>query len=204
MSEVIAIELLKEIASNTTSQNSLWIAVVAGGSAVLGAAVSACLAYFAASKAANIQREIAAQHSAFEQKKLRASIVTSERLRWLQDLRSQVAEFYSYVDIQVMHIQRILDPRATPISRDDLDKISKEAGLKANLVLLMLNREKTEQELLYQSINSALIFINELLRDIGDASPAPNREDITRIKKTSYQAMHEISAKAWLKVQALD
>lgn len=55
MSEVIAIVLLKEIASNTASQNSLWIAVVAGSSAVLGAAVSACLAYFAASKAANIQ-----------------------------------------------------------------------------------------------------------------------------------------------------
>jgi len=142
LSEVIAIELLKEIASNTANQNSLWVAVVAGGSAVLGAAVSACLAYFAASKAANIQKDIAAQHSALEQKKLRASIVTSERLRWLQDLRSQVAEFYSYIDIQVMHIQRLLDPRVTPISRDDLDKISKEAGLKANLILLMLNREK--------------------------------------------------------------
>lgn len=204
MSEVIAIELLKEIASNTASHNSLWIAVVAGGSAVLGAAVSACLAYFAASKAANIQKEIAAQHSDLEQKKLRASIVTAERLRWLQDLRLQVAEFYSYIDIQTMHIQRLLDPRVTPISRDDLDKISKDAGLKANLILLMLNREKPEQELLFQSINSALIFINNLLRDIGDTSPVPNRQEIANIKKISYQAMNEIGAKAWLKVQALD
>ncbi|WP_131658059.1 hypothetical protein [Ectopseudomonas composti] len=204
MSEIVAIELLKEIASNTASKDSLWIALVAGGSGVLGAAVSALIAYFAANRATHIQKNIAEQSSSLELKKLRASIITTERLRWLQDLRSQVAEFYSYIDIQTLHIERLLDPRVTPISRDELDRISKEAGLKANLILLMINRESTEQDQLFRSINSALIFINKLLANIANPTNSLNRQEIAEIKEASYKAMHEIGEKVWNKVQALD
>lgn len=204
MSEIVAIELLKEIASNTANKDSLWIALVAGGSGVLGAAVSALIAYFAANRASYIQKNIAEQNSSLELKKLRASIITTERLRWLQDLRSQVAEFYSYIDIQTLHIERLLDPRVTPISRDELDRISKEAGLKANLILLMINRESTEQDKLFRSINSALTFINKLLANTANPTNSLNRQEIAEIKEASYKAMHEIGEKVWNKVQALD
>jgi hypothetical protein len=198
------IELLKQIVANTASRDSLWIAAIAGGAAVLGAAVSAILAYSAASRAAATQLAIAKSHAELEQKKLRASIVTTERLRWLQDLRCKVAEFYSYIDMQTMHIARIIDPMVEPVSRDELDAISKDAGLRANMLLLMLNRKKPEQDELFISINSALHFINNALKDIGRNSIPPNRAQIAEIKKASYDAMHMIGATAWNKVQGLE
>ena len=204
MPQATAIDLLQKIADNTSGHDSLWVAAIAGGSAVLGAGVSALLAYFASSKSAATQLAVAQTQAELEQRKLRASIVTTERLRWLQDLRSKVAEFYSYIDMQTMHIARILDPQVAPISRDELDAISKEAGLRANMLLLLLNRQNAEQEELFLSINNAMHFINNALRDIGGSSIPPNRIEITKIKQASYDAMRKIGATAWKKVQGLE
>lgn len=204
MPQTTTIELLQQIAENTSNHDSLWVAAIAGGAAVLGAGVSALLAYYSTSKSAATQLAVATTQAELEQRKLRASIVTTERLRWLQDLRSKVAEFYSCVDMQTMHIARILDLGVPSISRDELDAISRESGLRANMLLLMLNRTNPDQNELFNSINGALHFINNALRDIGGSSLPPNRAEITKIKQSSYDAMHKIGATAWNKVQGLE
>ncbi|XQA73518.1 hypothetical protein ACM9XA_19025 [Xanthomonas sacchari] len=196
--------LLQKIADNTSSNDSLWVAAIAGGSAVLGAAISALIAYFAANRSTVVQLAAIKTNSKLEHKKLKASIVTTERLRWLQELRAKVAEFYSHIDMQVMHVARLVNPAATPISRDEMDSISKEAGLRANLVLLMLNPTNVEQQELYQSINSALMFVNKALMEAGASATAPDRAEITRIKKQSFDSMHKIGSVAWNKVQELN
>lgn len=92
------LELLQKIAENT-SNSSMHIALVAGGSAVAGALASALLSYF------GIVRTIRAQ-TLIERQKLQATVVTTERLRWLQDLRAKVAAFYAQIEMQLSHLER--------------------------------------------------------------------------------------------------
>lgn len=204
MSQPQIVQLLQAIADNTSSNDSLWVAAVAGGSAVLGAAISALLAYFSANRSAVVQLSTAKTGADLEYKKLRASIVTTERLRWLQELRTKVAEFYSHIDIQVMHIDRLVNPNVKPITRDEMDSISKEAALRSNLVLLMLNPKNSEQKELFDSIDAALSFVNNALGTAGSSSIAPNRIEIAKIKKRSFDSMQKIGSTAWAKVQELE
>jgi len=86
------IELLREIAENTKPDNSgVWIAVVSSASALLGALIGAVLLY------RGVVRQIASSHD-IEQRKLQANIVTTERLRWLQDIRGRTSNFYADLD----------------------------------------------------------------------------------------------------------
>lgn len=204
MSQLQIVQLLQAIADNTSSNDSLWVAAVAGGSAVLGAAISALLAYFSANRSAVVQLSTAKTGADLEYKKLRASIVTTERLRWLQELRAKVAEFYSHIDMQVMHIERLVNPNVKPITRDEMDSISKEAALRSNLVLLMLNPKNSEQKELFESIDAALSFVNNTLGAAGSSSIAPNRIEIAKIKKRSFDSMQKIGSTAWAKVQELE
>ncbi len=106
--------------------------------------------------------------------------------------------------MQVMHLARLLNPTVVPISREEMDSISKEAGLRANLVLLMLNPKNVEQQELYQSINFALAFVNNALMGARASATTPDRTEITRIKKQSFDSMHKIGSLAWAKVQELE
>ncbi|MCP4148533.1 MAG: hypothetical protein GY757_12375 [bacterium] len=67
MNEVM--RLLTEIAKNTGGNTTVWIALITALSTVFGASITA---YFAYKNAKEV-----------EYKKIRAEIVTKERLRWL-------------------------------------------------------------------------------------------------------------------------
>lgn len=204
MADPVVVELLQKIVENTGKSDSLWIAVIAGGSAVFGAGISALTAYVVASRAGDVQLRAAQAQASIERQKLRASVVTAERLRWLQDLRSKVAEFYSYIDMQVMHIARSFNPNAQAIPAAEMDVISKEAGSRGNQILLMLNPENEEQQALFSSVNSALTFVNDAFKQATLNKSPPDRTAIAKIKTQSFSSMHKIGRKAWDKVQGLE
>lgn len=113
------LELLQKIAENTSSNTSMHIALVAGGSAVAGALASALLSYF------GIVRTVRAQ-TLIERQKLQATVVTTERLRWLQDLRAKVAAFYAQIEMQLSHLERPVGAIQAAKYQETLDALSME------------------------------------------------------------------------------
>lgn len=198
------VALLQKIAQNTESTDSIWIAVIAGSSALAGAGISAWVSNQAAKRAEGAQLRTAQEQAATERQKLRASIVTAERLRWLQDLRTKVADFYSYIDMQVMHIERSLHPSKTKITEQEMDAISREAGLRGNQIMLLLNPSNTEQLALLTCVNESLAFMNDAFREATLRQQPPNRSLIAHIKSGSFDSMYKIGTKAWKKVQGLE
>src|SRR5580704_8770266 len=87
------LELLQKIVNNTASDSSLRVALVAGGSAVAGALASAILSYFGIRHTVRAQAQI-------EKQKLLATVITTERLRWLQDIRLRLSNVYAKMDMQ--------------------------------------------------------------------------------------------------------
>lgn len=104
-------QLLQQIAGNTGRRGEIWIAAISGGAAVLAAAVSAVFSYGITARTVRSQEEV-------EERRLRAEIITAERLRWLHDLRQRVARLYTLMDMQYSYLKR----RAT--TQEVLDRFS--------------------------------------------------------------------------------
>ncbi|HCJ4700692.1 TPA: hypothetical protein NR723_004922, partial [Salmonella enterica] len=110
--------LLKQIEENTKPDNSaIWIAIISSISAIAGAAIGAFLLY----RGTNKQIKSAA---ATEDKKLKATIITAERLRWLQELRSRSSEFYANLDMNYSLLKRQINPQTTPAYQQAGDELA--------------------------------------------------------------------------------
>jgi hypothetical protein len=191
------LELLQKIAENTGSNSSMHIAFVAGGSAVAGALVSAVLSYF------GIVHTIRAQ-TLIERQKLQASVVTTERLRWLQDLRSKVAAFYARIEMQLSHLERPVNVVQSDKYQETLDALSMEVMSQCYAIFPMLDTEKEEQSRLRSALDSSLIFARARFAEKTYDEMRIEMVPFAALKVEAFSALEEIGRKAWKKVQALE
>jgi hypothetical protein len=230
-----ALALLKQIAAQTEDASALDVALVAGGAALAGAFISALASFVGVLMAARTQRvalaaqadleekrlrrqaEISAEQLALqlkqleqtgllERQKIQASIVTTERLRWLKDLRRQVAEFYSHIEGQLLKLSRTLDPNDVAPFLKEMDGSINEASLRCTSMCLMLNSKVDEQAALFVALNKSIEFVNQVASQ-KKKDGAAIRYDVEQIKlhkQAAFDAMHRIGEKAWSKVKSLE
>lgn len=191
------LSLLKQIVDNTKSPSGLWVAGITATAAVLGALVSAWAGFLGMSRSAKSQGQI-------ERAKLQASLVTSERLRWLQDLRSKMASFFTHVELQLDLLSRPYGDQGKETYQRSLDEMSKQVSADGNAILLMLDSEKKEQQELANAISNWLsyMFVQFSARRTGPV--ARNIDHCSAMKTAAFDALRVIGQKAWKKVQSLE
>lgn len=191
------LSLLKQIADNTKSPSGVWVAAITATAAVLGALVSAWAGFLGMSKSAKSQGQI-------ERAKLQASLVTNERLRWLQDLRSKMASFFTHVELQIDLLSRPYGDEGKEKYQRSLDEMSKQVTADGNAILLMLDSEKNEQRELVVAISKWLSYMNMQFSSRGDGPVARNMVHCSAMKTAAFDALRVIGQKAWKKVQSLE
>jgi len=191
------LELLQKIAENTASNSSMHIALVAGGSAVAGALASALLSYF------GIVRTIRAQ-TLIERQKLHATVVPTERLRWLQDLRAKVAAFYAQIEMQLSHLERPVSAIQAAKYQETLDTLSMEVMSQCYAIFPMLDTAKEDQSKLRSALDSSLTFARARFAEKTNEGMRIDIAPFAKLKAEAFGALEEIGRKAWKKVQALE
>ena len=207
MSEEL-LPLLQKIANNTDRNDSLTIAIVAGSSGVLGAALTALCGYLAVRKT-----------QATEEKRLRASIVTTERLRWLHDVRQRLARFYVKLDMQYNFLKRPVPgtPEAKVEYQKALDEFSNEVNEQCNIISLMMNPDKPDQNNLKNTLQDAIAFVQQCVqkRNAFVTHPAAlvlpvashqlefDTDEYKRIKTKAFDSLTKIGVATWNRVKGL-
>lgn len=190
------LELLQKIVENTSSNSSLQVAWVAGGSAVAGALSTAVLSYF------GIRHTIKSQY-AIEQQKLQATIVSAERLRWLQDIRARMADVYAKMDMQFNLLQRPISAPSQAARQKELDDLSREIMAQVNIIHLMLNPEKPAQAKLRNSLQLNQKFLSAHFSDPQQATTKNSHLGYQQIKQGAFDALTQIGVETWRQVKAL-
>jgi nitrate/nitrite-specific signal transduction histidine kinase len=190
------LELLQKIAENTSGGQPLFVALVAGGSAIAGSLLTGILSYI------GIRHTIASQNE-IERAKLQASIVTAERLRWLQDLRNKVAAFYANIEMQLSHLKRPVTETKAAEFQELLDRFSESVMKDCYSIFPMLDREKDHQRELHDALNETLTFAKKTFAKKTFAPLQFDVEEIKLIKSKAFDALEAIGRKAWTKVQKL-
>lgn len=190
------LELLQRIAENTSNSSPLLVAWVAGGSAVAGALLTALLSYF------GIRHTLKSQF-AIEQQKLQANLVSAERLRWLQDIRSRLADVYAKMDMQFNLLQRPSTEDDKAARQNELDELSNVIMVQVNIIYLMLNPGKAAQAKLRDSLQ-----LNQQFLAVHFAQPEQAKTESSfiaykEIKQGAFDALTEIGVVTWRQVKAL-
>lgn len=188
------LQMLQEIAHNTSRDPSVWIAIVSGVAALIGAAIGSVGGYFAATRTALSQEKI-------EGARLRGDLITAERLRWLRELRQRLSQLYAELDMQFSLIQRPVREGAEAAIQAEHDSISRKVMEQANMITLMLNPAKDHQETLRRSIREVQAFMAVAFANYGrTAQPANNT--YTNLKTAAFSALTQIGVDAWTKIKA--
>lgn len=191
------IELLREIAENTKPDNSgLWIAVVSSASALLGALIGAVLLY------RGVVRQIASAHD-IEQRKLQANIVTTERLRWLQDIRGRTSNFYADLDMHYNLLKRPVNPQQNPQHQLEMDELAKKVMVEFNQITLLLNPAKSEQKEMREALNDALKFFQQCVAQRNQGIVTFNDQFYAATKTDVFNALTLIGSQTWKKIKQL-
>jgi hypothetical protein len=200
------LQLLQKIADNTGQSDSMTIAIVAGASGVLGAGLTAWCGYLIAKKT-----------QVTEEKRLRAGIVTTERLRWLQDVRQRLARFYVQLDMQFNFLQRPIPPtlEGKIEYQKQIDVLFNEINEQSNIISMMMNPEKAEQKDLRSALQESLIFVNNCVKKQGaairgnaglviplspDEVPFDNLA-YAKIKTKAFDSLTRIVIKTWKRIK---
>jgi hypothetical protein len=191
------LELLQKIAANTASDSSLRVAMIAGGSAVAGALASAILSYFGIRHTVRAQAQI-------EKQRLLATVITTERLRWLQDIRARLANVYAKMDTQFSLTKRPIQLPETIVDRQKtLDDSSSVVMTEVHVIHLMLNPKKVTQLTVRQSLSDCQKII---LNCVNDRQLANSDECATKYadtKKKAFDALTVIGVDTWEKIKEL-
>lgn len=191
------IELLREIAENTKPDNSgLWIAVVSSASALLGALIGAVLLY------RGVVRQIASSQD-IEQRKLQANIVTTERLRWLQDIRGRTSNFYADLDMHYSLLKRPVNPQQNPQHQIEMDELAKKVMVEFNQITLLLNPAKSEQNEMRSALNDALQFFQQCVAQRNQGNFTFNDQFYAATKTDVFNALTLIGSQTWKKIKQL-
>lgn len=136
-----------------------------------------------------------------ETNKLKATLVTAERLRWLQDLRARVSSYYA-------DAEELTDLLIIPVSgpeekarNKELGRLHRELRIAANNVTLMLSPSDPDQKRLIDQIESTRKHIDGYM---SAHAFQPRIEEIARDREQALAALTIVGTEAWRQVQALE
>jgi len=175
------------------SSGSLWIPIVSGISAILGASVVAIANYFTTKSTVETSRDI-------EAKKLHVSLVTNERLRWLQDLRNRLSNLFVDLDTQRDLMRRPVSEPMRGEMQKQLDEISRRVMTEVNNITLMLNPEKPDQKQLRAALQEVLGLV---MQGQGAEQHSATAVQYRSVKTNAFNALTAIGVTAWSKIQEL-
>lgn len=193
-----AMELLKQIAKNTGSYSTMTvlIALITAVSTLSAAAITAYMTYRYNKNKDEISKDI-------ELKKLKAGIVTVERLRWLQELRDKASSFYANMDMQYNLLKR---PSKLPQNQNyqtESDILSKEIMKQCNNIIFLLNPKREDQKKLRESTDGALAFFLQCVQQRNTGQLSFNDIKYTEIKGTFFDSLTSIGIETWGKIKEL-
>lgn len=191
------LQLLQQIVDNTSRDDSVLVAAVSGGAAVLGAFAGALVSYLVAKKAAESQLQI-------ETARLRATVVTTERLRWLQDIRQRLSQLYRQMDMQYNHLKRPVPQGQSAQVQQTLDALSAEIIEQCNVITLMLNPHKSEQAALRDALQEAMSFLSQCFTQKSKGVTSFDDLRYAAVKQTAFDALTSIGIQAWDRIQRLE
>ena len=185
-------ELLQQIANNTRGDDSIMIALVSAGAALLGATIGAVVSYLGL----RISRDI-------EMRKLKAGLIATERLRWLQDIRQRFSSFYSDLDMQFNLLKRPVT-QGHKEYQEMMDVYSKSVSEQCNRIVLMLNPAKPKQADLKQALNGAQAFFLECIAKKTMSAADFDDLEYARVKTRAFDAITDIGTETWEQVKGLE
>lgn len=172
--------------------NPLWVAGITGATAVLTALITSVIAYKMNKNTLKLERD-----------KIKADVITKERMLWLKQLRENASKFFSEMDFNYNLLKR---PVSVPIAeyQEDLDTLAKSIMKNSNDLLLCLNKEDDTQLALFNSINEIQLFILHC-SSIKTLSAHP-LDDVKykKIKETFFKAMENIGNETWKQVKSFE
>lgn len=189
-------QLLQQIADNTARDDSLWIAVASGGAAILGAGVTAIFSYFVAKKTAETQQQI-------ESKRLYTTIVTTERLRWLQDIRQRLSQLYTQLDMQYDYLKRPIQQGQQANAQAEFDKFSMGIMEQTNIITLMLNPGDPDQGKLALSLKDKQAFLLQCFAQRVAGTVHFNDQQYDTLKQSAFDALIGIGSETWKQIKGL-
>ncbi len=190
-------ELLRQIAEHTKPDNkAIWVAAISSASALIGAGIGAFLLYRGTSKQVESTNKI-------EEKKLQANIITTERLRWLQELRQKSSEFYANLDMNYSFLKRPINPQDNPEYQEKADEIAKEVMVQCNQIILLLNPKKPHQEAMRKSCNDALANFQYCVGERNKGNFNFDDNKYAKIKTDFFNSLTEIGIETWSQIKQL-
>lgn len=186
------LELLQQIANNTSTDDSVSIALISAGAALLGATVGAVVSYLGL----RINREI-------EMRKLKAGLIATERLRCLQDIRQRFSSFYSDFDMQFNLLKRPAT-QGREAFQETMDAYSKSISEQCNRIILMLNPAKGKQAELRLALDDAQSFFLNCVSTKTMAASTFDDAKYAAIKTRAFNALTDIGIETWKQVKGLE
>lgn len=187
------LELLQQIVANTGRSDSISVALISGGSALLGAAIGAGISYLGL----RISRDL-------EIKKLKASLVATERLRWMRELRERFSAFFTRLDMQYSLIKRPVQRDQAAAFQRTLDEYSSTISEQSHMITVMLDPGIPEQMELRRAINDALSFFLECVARKEFDAMSFDDGAYTSIKDRGLIAISKIGSETWGRVKELE
>lgn len=185
------LELLQQIARNTSTSETQAIAFISAGAALLGAFIGAFVSFLGILVNRNI-----------ELKRLKAGLIAAERLRWLQDIRQRLSSFYSDLDMQFNLLKRPVSDGPKTFQQT-MDTYSKSVSEQSNRIILMLNPEKKEQGELRKAINDAQTFFLKCISSKTMAEASFDDDMYASIKTRAFDSLTAIGRQTWKQVKDL-
>jgi hypothetical protein len=182
--------------SESAEDASLWVALIAGASGVLGALAGALASLVVARKNAQVQLQL-------ETMRLRASVITEERLRWLQDVRARLSKLYREMDMQYSLLKRPIPTGQQAQVQQTLDAMSAEVMEQCNIVTLMLNPKKPDQASLRNELQSALAFMQDCFAQRSTGIQSFNDQHYQSIKQLAFDALTRVGIETWGQIKEL-
>lgn len=188
-----AITSVPSPSGNVPAGSSTLIALISAAAGVFGALAGGLASYL-------IAREKAKSDLELETKRLRANLVATERLRWLQDIRERLSKLYKQLDLQYNFLKRPVAPSESTTKQSQLDMMSSEIMEQCHMITLMLNPAKPDQAELQEALQDALKFISIAFLPAVEGT---NDEEYARHKQAAFNAMTRLGVETWRQVKSL-
>lgn len=191
------IDLLTQIAENTEPDNaSLWVAGISSASALLGALIGAVLLHRGTVRQIKSSEDV-------ERRKLKANIVTTERLRWLQEIRKRTSDFYANLDMHYNLLKRPVNPQNNPQYQKDADDLAKTVMVECNQIILLLNPAKEDQKKMRIACNDALEFFQSCVAKRNQNNFQFDDNEYVRVKTEVFDSLTNIGVQTSKKIKEL-
>jgi hypothetical protein len=187
-------DLLEQIVENTSGDDSLWISLIAPGSVVLGAALTAVYGYFTAKRASDSLERL-------EKYRIHTGIITTERLRWLKDLRERFARLQRHTDMQYNLLKRTIPSGGATDLQSKIDELSLVVMEQANLIQIMLNPEKKNQRELQDGIQNILALLIDACELRNRGNKEFSDESYLKLKNYTFSRMAAIGIETWKQIK---